>query len=338
MNNEDGFPKLSSAQRTGSAGVTIVTKLVEDELNWRFRRNHQEDDFGIDGYVDIVGVNGSVLGRSFAVQIKTGQSHVAKTTEQGFLLYGERKHLNYFLNSSVPIILIWVDDSSSRAWWVHIKPYAVRLTKTGWSILIPKANLLDTSCKAALSAIAGPTSNYLPLLEQVSMMRNTARQMHLLLFHVAKMEVETGDISRLKEFFDMFEAAPDVLSDIRNKLVLGVQGYDDDSREVYEIPEVRNWFSKAEKMLLGWAYYLLLDSEFSTFHVFFFCTCKFEVKGVSNDGAHKILNISHSEGAAFLKRHFEWLNEFTEKHQIPLSVNKEISLAMGQAARKWFSR
>ncbi len=166
MNDGDRFPKLSSAQRTGSAGVTTVAKLVEDELNWRFRRNHQEDDFGIDGYVDIIGAGGSVLGRSFAVQIKTGPSHVAKTTEQGFLLYGELKHLNYFLNSSVPVILIWVDDSASRAWWVHIKPYAVRLTKTGWSVLIPRANLFDASCKADLSIIAGPTNNFLPLLER----------------------------------------------------------------------------------------------------------------------------------------------------------------------------
>jgi hypothetical protein len=46
---------------------------------------------------------------------------------------------------------------------------------------------------------------------------------------------------------------------------MGVQGYDDDSREVYEIPEVRDWFSKAEKEVLGWSYYLFLESEFQLF-------------------------------------------------------------------------
>ena len=95
--------------------------------------------------------------------------------------------------------------------------------------------------------------------------------------------------------------------------------------------------SKAEKEVLGWGYYLLLESEFSTFSVFFFCTCKLELQGFSIDGTHKILLITYAEGSAFLKRHFDWLNQFTEKHQIPLSVNKEISLAMGKAARQWFN-
>src|ERR1017187_4017731 len=335
-NGKTDFPKQSQAQRTGSVGVTIVTRLVEDELKWNFRRNHQEDDFGIDGYVDIVRSDGAVLGKSFAVQIKTGPSHVAKTSDQGFLLYGEIKHLNYFLNFSVPVVLVWVDDSKKQAWWVHVTPHAIRMTKTGWSILIPKASCFDASSRKDLAALAGPTSDYLPLVEQLNKMRNIACQSDLLLFQIAKIEVDTGDVSRLKDFFQMFEAAPDVLPNMRNKLVLGVQGYDDDSREVYEIPEVRDWFSKAEKAVLGWSYYLLLESEFSTFPVFFFCTCKLEVRGASKEGTHKLLRIARAEGKAFIERHFNWLNQFTEKHQIPLSVNREISLAMGKAARQWF--
>jgi hypothetical protein len=336
MNEDGNFPKLSSAQHTGAAGVTVVAGLVENELKWRFRRNHQENDFGIDGYVDIVRSDGAVLGKSFAVQIKTGPSHVAKTSDQGFLLYGEIKHLNYFLNFSVPVVLVWVDDSKKQAWWVHVTPHAIRMTKTGWSILIPKASCFDASSRKDLAALAGPTSDYLPLVEQLNKMRNIACQSDLLLFQIAKIEVDTGDVSRLKDFFQMFEAAPDVLPNMRNKLVLGVQGYDDDSREVYEIPEVRDWFSKAEKAVLGWSYYLLLESEFSTFPVFFFCTCKLEVQGASKEGTYKLLRIARAEGKAFIERHFNWLNQFTEKHQIPLSVNREISLAMGKAARQWF--
>jgi hypothetical protein len=111
--------------------------------------------------VDIVREGGTVLGRSFAVQIKTGQSHVAKHSDQGFLLYGELKHLNYFLNSSVPIVLVWVDDSANSAWWVHMKPHAIRMTKTGWSILISSAPLLRASSSltpySAVSRLRGGT-------------------------------------------------------------------------------------------------------------------------------------------------------------------------------------
>src|SRR5947209_1639566 len=102
MDSSPIFPKLTSAQQIGNKGVSLVTQLVENELKWHFRRNHQEDDFGIDGYIDIVHEDGSVVGRTLAVQVKTGSSHIVKTIEQGFVLHGELKHLNFFLNSPVP--------------------------------------------------------------------------------------------------------------------------------------------------------------------------------------------------------------------------------------------
>ena len=330
MSHDDGFPKRSSAQRTGAVGVTVVTGLVENELKWHFRRNHQEDDFGIDGYVDIVREDGAVIGKSFAVQIKTGPSHVAKDSAQGYLLYGDLKHLNYFLNSPVPVVLVWVDDTKNRAWWVYVQPHAIRMTKTGWSILIPKANQFNSSSRSALIELAGPTTNYLPLVQRLNSIRDMACSSGRVIFVITREEAETGDVSRLQDFFHMFEAAPDVLPNIRNKLVLAVNGWDDDQREVYEIPEVRNWYSKAEKSVLGWSYYLDLESRYSTLMAFMACTCKVEVRGASKDGHQKIIWIPPLERKAFMERHFDWLNQFTKKHRIPLSVNKEISHAIGR--------
>lgn len=330
MNDGASFPKLTPAQRIGEAGVTAVKQLVEHELKWRFRRNHEEHDSGIDGYVDIVHVDGTIPGKSFAVQIKTGPSHVAKTSEQGFLLYGKLKHFNYFLNSPVPVILVWVDGSANRAWWVHIQPHAIRMTKTGWSILIPKANSFDASSSPALAALAGSIIDYLPLVRQMNAIRDTACSSERMIIQITKDEVLSNDVSRLQDFFRMFEAAPDVLPDIRNKLTLAVHGYDDDTREVYEIPEVRAWFAKAEDAVLGWSYYLDLESRYSTLKVFLMCICKVESGGESKDGKQRIVLISLTERIAFLKRSFHSLNRFTQRHNIPLSVNKEISHAMSR--------
>lgn len=328
MSDNASFPKLSSAQRTGAIGVTLVAGLVEKELRWGFRRNHQEDDFGIDGYVDIIRQDGAVLGKSFAVQIKTGPSHVAKTSDQGFLLYGDLKHLNYFLNSPVPVVLVWVDDAVNRAWWVHVVPHAIRLTKTGWSILIPRTNGFAASSSAALAALAGPTTDYLPLIRQMNVVRESVRSSGIILFLITKDEVMRGNVLRLQDFFRMFEAAPDVLPDIRHKLTLAVHGYDDDPREVFEIPEVRAWFEKAESAVLGWSYYLDLESSNSTLLVFLTCTCKGELRGLSQDGMKKLIWFPSEELEKFLERQFTSLNHFTKRHGISHTVNAEISHAI----------
>jgi hypothetical protein len=336
MHEDATFPKLTASQLTGAIGVTILNGIVERELKWRFRRNHQEDDFGIDGYVDLVSESGCVLGKNFAVQIKTGPSHVVKSTDHGFLLHGQLKHLNYFLNSPLPIILVWVDDSVGRAWWVHVKPTAVRMAKAGWTILIPKSNRLDSSARTALAALAGPVSNYLPLVGRIQTIREAARGVERIFFLADRAEVEAGDVSRLKEFFEMFEAVPEMLPALQGKLILIVHGWNEDAREVYQIPEARAWFEKAERAVLGWGYYLDLDGSHSTFHTFFMCSSTTEIVGETIDRSGKVVEISLDEAQKFIEKHFDWLNEFTDKHSFALEVNKEISLKMAAAMKTWF--
>jgi len=314
--------------------VTILTTIVEKELNWRFRRNHQEDDFGIDGYVDIVQEGGAIVGKCFAVQIKTGPSHIVKSPDQGMLLYGERKHLNYFLNSPIPVVLVWVDDSRSQAWWVHVKPAAIRMTSNGWSILIPKSNRFDSSGQHELARLAGLVKDYLPWVERIQKIREMACDAERVIFLATKVEATTCDVSRLKQFFEMFEAAPDMLPRLQGKLILAVQGWNDDKREVYEIPEARKWFANAEQAVLGWGYYLDLEASYTTFHTFFLCTIPTKIIGIRRTG--KLLDVSRMDGLKFIKKHFSWLNEFAEKHGFSADVNKQISMQMGKAMKSWF--
>jgi hypothetical protein len=325
------FPQLSKGQRTGGIGQTIVAGLVQERLGWLYRQNHQEDDFGIDGYIDIVRDDGDVLGRTIGVQVKTGESHIQAESSQGFKLTGDLKHLNYFLNSPVPIVLILVNKRKKTAWWVHIRPEAIKMTSKGWSILIPKSQQLDESSREVLSNLAGPVIDYRPIVDRINSVRAATGKFDLVMLVISKDEVHARDVSRVVAYFEMFEAAPDQLPNARNKFVLLVHGYDDDKREVYEIPEVREWFNIAEQAVLGWAYYLSLAKEVSTLAIFLACTCDFEMIGSSNDGKMKSLSIPPPQIAKFLERHFNWLNQFTEKHGLSEEINKEVSIAFGKA-------
>ena len=326
----DDFPQYSKAQRTGNAGVTIVEQLVEHELGWRFRRNDQQDDFGIDGYLDVIREDGAVLGRSVAVQIKTGKSHIIKNSNFGFVLKGTRKHLNYFLNYPIPVLLVFVDEVAQRAWWVHVCPQAIRLRKTDWEITVPQAQRLDASCINDLNALAGKTMDYLPLVEQMTRVREAACSAAVVVFLITKNETVNCDTTRLQAFFTMFEASPDNLPDIRNKFTLAVHGYAEDHRELYEIVEVRRWFAAAEKAVCGWPYYWDLSLESGTVALFFYCTSDIEVNGPSTDGHKMRLEVTGVQIARFLSRHLDSLNTLMKKHGISETVNKEVSLALSK--------
>ena len=51
---------------------------------WLFKRTHQEHDYGIDGYIDIVTEDGHVTGQMFASQIKCGKSFFQEKTKDGY--------------------------------------------------------------------------------------------------------------------------------------------------------------------------------------------------------------------------------------------------------------
>jgi hypothetical protein len=72
-----GFPKVQPSALAGEAGVNLVAGVVNAELGWMFRRTHNEHDFGIDGYFDVVSASEEMTGRSLAVQIKYGRSYTS---------------------------------------------------------------------------------------------------------------------------------------------------------------------------------------------------------------------------------------------------------------------
>ncbi|WRH90308.1 DUF4365 domain-containing protein [Pseudomonas fluorescens] len=74
----NGFPAYKKSVGTGEKGVNAVSSIVNDEFCWIFRRNSNEYDYGIDGYIDVVTDDGAVTGQCVAVQIKTGQSFLKR--------------------------------------------------------------------------------------------------------------------------------------------------------------------------------------------------------------------------------------------------------------------
>jgi hypothetical protein len=52
MNNN--LPKYNQNRQTAERGVTFIKRIVEDEFGWMFRKISLDDDFGLDGYIDIL--------------------------------------------------------------------------------------------------------------------------------------------------------------------------------------------------------------------------------------------------------------------------------------------
>jgi hypothetical protein len=73
---------------------------------------------------------------------------------------------------------------------------------------------------------------------------------------IAREEVESQDIRRPLSMLKVFLTSPETARNHFEKIDIVFHGYDDDTRELFEIPEVRNFAFKLDEAFPYWFYFL----------------------------------------------------------------------------------
>jgi hypothetical protein len=145
-------------------GVYSVAKIFSENLGWIFREQ-PISDFGIDGFVEITKcdfiLKDSIpTGRLIGVQIKSGKSFFKESTDEYFVYRGSKKHLIYWLNHSIPVIIVFYDKETNSAYWEEVNIATIFLTKKSFKINISKRNLLNHKAKPSLTNIGFYKNSY----------------------------------------------------------------------------------------------------------------------------------------------------------------------------------
>lgn len=130
--------KFSPIERIG---VSKIETIFLKEFEW-IPRTILETDVGIDMTVEIA-EKGEPLGELFAVQIKTGESYFSEENNDKIIFRGKEKHLNYWLNYSLPVIIILHNPKNDLTIWQEVTKNNISKTKKNWKIEIPKYQLLS---------------------------------------------------------------------------------------------------------------------------------------------------------------------------------------------------
>jgi hypothetical protein len=152
-NNE--YPEYSEDAETGERGRWILEGTVRDSLGWLFREI-QKSDLGIDGLVEIFDDERKSHGRLFAVQLKTGPSYFREPTGDGFVFRGSPKHLQYWLEYSLPVVVVLCDPVTQVCYWEQVTTPNVTRTEAGWKLTVPRCQTLSADQKWALLKITEP--------------------------------------------------------------------------------------------------------------------------------------------------------------------------------------
>lgn len=122
----------------GQLGVSIFEMLVGRDLGWVVRRQDLLD-YGIDAHVEVMQGN-SATGRLLAVQLKTGKSFFAESTQTGWVFRPSQRHVEYWLAYSLPVIVVLMDEADQKGYWEVIDTKTLKETSGGYKLVVPFGN------------------------------------------------------------------------------------------------------------------------------------------------------------------------------------------------------
>jgi hypothetical protein len=168
-----------------------------------------------------------------------------KKTDQGFVFRGNYKHLDYWRNHSLPVIVVLYDPDSGACYWQAVSDENLEYTRTAWKMIIPRNQVLDSDSKDDLRTLVKGTP-----FEQ---------GMRILFLHKPFMDAIGGGGRVILE-------AEDWVNKSLNRTTPKVTVFDEDGDEVFS----REWpttytpgldFADSLRALFPWAE-LQLDEEF----------------------------------------------------------------------------
>lgn len=325
MNEDSKFPKIQKSTIKGENGITIVKGIIEDNLNWLFRENHLEDDFGIDAYIDVITESGQVTGKSIAIQVKTGKSFFEETNEIGYVFRGEIKHLNYYMNLQNPILIVIVNNENKTAFWEVFSASKVSKAGDNWKITIPKKNTFSAELKSKLIEYVGPITDYASQFEEqwkFDKLLTTGK--NRIILRIPKEDINNVDIEPVLKAMERFQQSTELILSLKNSIDISFDDYENDKRELYEIEEVANYADKLYKSHNCWPYLIAMDKG-SAFIKLLFCIYVPFKKGELNENKKYRIEFESKESMPFIEGLFGDLNQYCDEKGLSIETNYEIT-------------
>ncbi len=319
------FPRFSQAAQQGERGTQAVSRIIFDEFGWIFKRNHQKHDFGIDGQIEVVTANGHVTGQLLAVQIKYGKSFFQEQNRWGYVCRGEEKHINYLANYPIPVLIVLCHPETKVCYWVRFFPQETQKAGDNWKITVPLENILDQS-KAKIEELLPPLEDHREALESYWLVNKLIAESDYIHFIIDRHEVEAMDTTRPRGFFDRLRVTKELALENQGKVEFSFFGYENDSRELFEIPEVRKYISVLTPVLSELFFFAWTKQPTSTLKTFALCQTNVAwVDGKSTKTVTKQIVCDTDKIDEFLSVGYSGLNEIWEWLSLPMEDNIRIS-------------
>ena len=137
---------------------------------------------------------------------------------------------------------------------------------------------------------------------------------------IPKMDVLMEDFTNIKTLIDNITSDRGQLLQMRNSWEIIFMGYDDDPREIPDIPEVVNWIEQSVEVGIPWFYFMKATQDSLGLVTFMICCGSYH-----NSDHPGRYNFERDRILAFIKKNLDNLTDFVEQYDIPDEVGRAVT-------------
>jgi hypothetical protein len=150
---------------------------------------------------------------------------------------------------------------------------------------------------------------------------------------IDKEAIENLDFSMIKDFIAERDFDETLLYEASNRLDISFFGYNDDPREIFEVPEIQKWVKiSITEEKIPWFFFLSTDETSQSIKSLALCYIAEPVK--SSDGTVKFQPMQ-KKLQAFAMINYGTMNEFFETHQLTESMKVQVSQKIDKYFHAW---
>jgi len=141
-------PDTDPIERLGVFAIAFRS----EQAGWVFRELPRPDR-GVDAHIE-GRTDGRPDGRLLALQIKSGESHFQHPIPGGWRYYIDSAHIAYWLNYSMPVLLVLYNPRTEAAFWQVVNPDTTQSTGKHFAVDVPESNVFDARCSRNLDVVS----------------------------------------------------------------------------------------------------------------------------------------------------------------------------------------
>jgi Domain of unknown function (DUF4365) len=141
--HQEALPKQGYNAFKGTIWEMSIKYLFYAKMKWLYTDIPKENDFGVDGYVEVLDEFGCPTGQALAVQCKSGDSYCKfiKDDENLYLEFN-KVHFNYWKKHHLPIIIIMNFNDKGQYWAYFNEEKVKNIGSKKCRMIVPWENLI----------------------------------------------------------------------------------------------------------------------------------------------------------------------------------------------------